>query len=588
MVSPPPPRPPSPSPPSPLPLTPLSMWLCDQDHDSSEEESRKLVLELLDEYAFIRDRPLNDGESEADRQRALASARRRMTLSKRFRETMDRTKQERLDEYERKMQVHRRALGESLGDVFAAARETSSAGRLADQRGGSSSEEEPYSAAKAKEGPSSAAKVKEGQNSGAKAMEGPNLGAKAKEGPNSAAKAKSTGTSVAKGEQSAVKKVTKGASSKRKRAPRDSRSADWDPERAYEGAFEDDAADRDDSDDEDYVPDAEDDRTVTEARGARRGTRPRALFGNTSARKMMCLEGHGGSPGTQQDPASNHRGRVECNAPQDVIPEKLPNLRPEVKASADSSIDQDFIPEALHNTGPENDDYVDQLLGMNTIVPDADGAFFGEFSKRWRSWEFFHEQFDLFTANSYQRFSVRSTTSVEKRNKQILNSKKFRGKTKLPHLPENDEETRISDGEVGSKAGASISVDDTTASEKTYAQFLIPNSWGVYCKTSKCTHAIKQQKRGDGRRSHRVVRYTGCTAQVNATLQKQKGGKYYIFLKAKGSHNHALSPELWEYYAENRRIQDPLVLQAVGDMRQSGSSAKGILAYLRKRTGTLL
>ncbi|KAE9308956.1 hypothetical protein PF008_g20833 [Phytophthora fragariae] len=150
-----------------------------------------------------------------------------MTLSKHFRETMDRTKQERLDEYERKMEVHRRALDKSLGDVFAAARETSSAGQLADQRGGSSIEE----------------------------------------GPNSAAKAKSTGTSVAKGKRSAVKKVKNGASSKRKRAPCDSRSADWDPERAYEGAFEDDAADRDDSDDEDYVPDAEDDRTVTEARG---------------------------------------------------------------------------------------------------------------------------------------------------------------------------------------------------------------------------------------------------------------------------------------------------------------------------------
>ncbi|KAE8997726.1 hypothetical protein PR001_g19508 [Phytophthora rubi] len=221
---------------------------------------------------------------------------------------------------------------------------------------------------------------------------------------------------------------------------------------------------------------------------------------------------------------------------------------------------------------------------MNTIVPDADGAFFGEFSKRWRSWEFFHEQFDLFTANSYQRFSVRSTTSVEKRNKQILNSKKFRG-GRLPPLPGNEHEDGISDGEVGSKIEASISVEETAASDQPYAQFLIPSSWAVYCKTLKCTHAIKQQKRGDGRRSHRVVRYTGCTAQVNATLQKQKGGKYYIFLKAKGSHNHALSPELWEYYAENRRIQDPLVLQAVGDMRQSGSSAKGILAYLRKRTG---
>ncbi|KAG6972759.1 hypothetical protein JG687_00001060, partial [Phytophthora cactorum] len=35
----------------------------------------------------------------------------------------------------------------------------------------------------------------------------------------------------------------------------------------------------------------------------------------------------------------------------------------------------------------------------------------------------FHEEFEVFAAQSYQRFPVRSTTSVDKRNKNIRDRK---------------------------------------------------------------------------------------------------------------------------------------------------------------------
>ncbi|KAF1776915.1 FAR1 DNA binding domain [Phytophthora cactorum] len=163
---------------------------------------------------------------------------------------------------------------------------------------------------------------------------------------------------------------------------------------------------------------------------------------------------------------------------------------------------------------PINEDDIDRLLGMSTIVPDRETLeFVGVF----------HEEFEVFAAQSYQRFPVRSTTSVDKRNKNIRDRKQHM------HATADDDEAVNS------------------------------------CKTLKCTHSIKQQKRGKGERTHRVVRFTGCTAQINVTLQKKQDGDYYIYLNVKGSHNHALSRELWEYYAENRRIVDPIVLQTVGE-----------------------
>ncbi|RLN55055.1 hypothetical protein BBJ28_00004331 [Nothophytophthora sp. Chile5] len=49
--------------------------------------------------------------------------------------------------------------------------------------------------------------------------------------------------------------------------------------------------------------------------------------------------------------------------------------------------------------------------------------------------------------------------------------------------------------------------------------------------------------------------------------------------------NSGLTPELYQYYAENRRITDPFVFQDVAQMWKAGSSAKGVLQHLRETTG---
>ncbi|KAE8913866.1 hypothetical protein PF003_g2478 [Phytophthora fragariae] len=78
----------------------------------------------------------------------------------------------------------------------------------------------------------------------------------------------------------------------------------------------------------------------------------------------------------------------------------------------------------------------------------------------------------------------------------------------------------------------------------------------------------------------------GDTAPTHAILKRaQTDREYYIYARASGEHNHALTDELWDYYAEDRTIHDPALLSTVADMRSAGSSSKGILAWLRKKSG---
>ncbi|KAF4150066.1 MULE transposase domain-containing protein [Phytophthora infestans] len=76
----------------------------------------------------------------------------------------------------------------------------------------------------------------------------------------------------------------------------------------------------------------------------------------------------------------------------------------------------------------------------------------------------------------------------------------------------------------------------------------------------------------------------GLPEKINATLSRL-GSDFYVFVRPTGEHNHPLSNELWDYYAENRTIQDPMLLSTMEEMRSAGSSSKGILAWLRKKTG---
>eukprot|EP00644_Phytophthora_capsici_P014652 jgi/Phyca11/124708/e_gw1.54.347.1 len=100
-----------------------------------------------------------------------------------------------------------------------------------------------------------------------------------------------------------------------------------------------------------------------------------------------------------------------------------------------------------------------------------------------------------------------------------------------------------------------------------------------------CTHGIKKRATQKGKRQRRIIRYLGCTAQVNGVVTRNANNEWKVHATWHGSHNHLRGERLYQYYAENRRIKDPEVLRQIADMKSAGADAKGILDYLRRNTG---
>ncbi|KAE9263853.1 hypothetical protein PF008_g32264 [Phytophthora fragariae] len=98
---------------------------------------------------------------------------------------------------------------------------------------------------------------------------------------------------------------------------------------------------------------------------------------------------------------------------------------------------------------------------------------------------------------------------------------------------------------------AKASGDTREVVERRKGTRYIPEEWKNYCKTLRCTHGRSQSARGTGQRKHRVVRATMCTAKVNA-----------------------------------RVVPGPT--REAEEMHKAGAHTKGILAYLRERSGKLV
>ncbi|KAG3237379.1 hypothetical protein PI124_g17633 [Phytophthora idaei] len=88
---------------------------------------------------------------------------------------------------------------------------------------------------------------------------------------------------------------------------------------------------------------------------------------------------------------------------------------------------------------------------------------------------------------------------------------------------------------------------------------LIPTSWEHYSKTLKCVHGQKYKPRGRGKRKHRKVRDIKCSAKLNACVTATSSGGWELKVSASGMHNHRISKALWESYAENRTVKDPVL-----------------------------
>ncbi|KAE9015493.1 hypothetical protein PR001_g14888, partial [Phytophthora rubi] len=157
-----------------------------------------------------------------------------------------------------------------------------------------------------------------------------------------------------------------------------------------------------------------------------------------------------------------------------------------------------------------------------------------------------------YQVKTYQHFSKRTSTSVTVRNNQIKR--------------------------------VALRLKRQGKKQRKKEQFL-PEEWGQYSKTLVCTHGQPYHSRGKGRRKHEKVRGTECSARVNAHVQTTLDDSWVLLVTVSGSHNHDLNDHVWDEYSGDRTVKDAGLQQDVEVLRKAGATAKGILQYLRERTG---
>lgn len=106
-----------------------------------------------------------------------------------------------------------------------------------------------------------------------------------------------------------------------------------------------------------------------------------------------------------------------------------------------------------------------------------------------------------------------------------------------------------------------------------------------FSKKYICTHGWDiARKRGNNKVGQQVCRSTGCKAAFIAKID-QRGGvwKVYIF-QANLQHNHQLNRIAYQYYAENRRVDDHVIRECKLYSNIGGSVHK-IIQDLRHTSG---
>ncbi|GMF22487.1 unnamed protein product [Phytophthora fragariaefolia] len=187
---------------------------------------------------------------------------------------------------------------------------------------------------------------------------------------------------------------------------------------------------------------------------------------------------------------------------------------------------------------------IKKSLSLSELFENFPAAFGG--------WKDFQDVFQAHQVKTYLHYSKHTSTSVAVRNNQIE-----RAATRLKHQGKG---------------------------QRKEVQFL-PDEWGPYSKTLVCTHGQPYQARGKGKRQHEKVRGTEYTARVNARVTATLDDSWVVRVTVSGSHNHDLNEHVWEEYSGNRTVNDAGLRRDVDVLRKAGASAKGILQYLRERTG---
>ncbi|KAG2765174.1 hypothetical protein JG687_00003003 [Phytophthora cactorum] len=84
-----------------------------------------------------------------------------------------------------------------------------------------------------------------------------------------------------------------------------------------------------------------------------------------------------------------------------------------------------------------------------------------------------------------------------------------------------------------------------------------------YSKLFICTHGWDFNPRGDGTRTNHTCRSLGCKARLRTLLSRAEDGSYSVCAtKHHSVHNHNISPEEYDTYAKNRKIDSPGIKMA--------------------------
>ncbi|KAL4145903.1 hypothetical protein PRNP1_011776 [Phytophthora ramorum] len=173
------------------------------------------------------------------------------------------------------------------------------------------------------------------------------------------------------------------------------------------------------------------------------------------------------------------------------------------------------------------------------------------------NWDAFSAYLDEYQRQTFQLYICKSSTSVATRNRRLAASK---------------------DTHSESTANTSNS------------RHAIPTEIGFYAKTMICTHGGKPRSRSRGLRPRQQFRPMQCPARMNVLAQKrlqrdcsQVSEWQVVVTQHTPIHNHPLDAETFKTYPRNRRVQDPVVLEAVNALRKAGVKQREIRKYITEK-----
>ncbi|DBA01813.1 TPA: hypothetical protein N0F65_002929 [Lagenidium giganteum] len=216
-------------------------------------------------------------------------------------------------------------------------------------------------------------------------------------------------------------------------------------------------------------------------------------------------------------------------------------------ASGDASDDEEQTQQSHDEESKHETPVTQQVDEIPAFTSPSNTAFLDGFGHEYPSWDEFTKAFNEFTASTFQCFPRRSSSSVSKRNEQVKKRQEAR--------------------------------DGKPSKEKT-----LPIHMGFYAVSFHCTHGVKHKSKSQGHRHHEVVRYTNCTARVNARVVEKFEDTYVIRVEALGGHNHPCNEDVYKQYPVARVVKDDDVLARGKMMWESGASVKGILRFFRSTT----